>query len=121
MMLETTRLAGQNNLVVPTKAYESSTFSADVSFFNSAMDPSAPTYMATQQTVSPNIVSEASGRANALTKNITKSLRAMTDKSRYDEARKYPGQLSNALLLTSLLSKSLGKTAQCVDKLCNLQ
>ncbi|MBZ6456560.1 type III secretion system rspB [Pseudomonas fluorescens group sp.] len=35
--------------------------------------------------------------------------------------RKYPNDLSNALLMSNLLVKTLGKTTQCIDKICNLQ
>ncbi|MBK1710962.1 type III secretion system rspB [Marichromatium gracile] len=51
---------------------------------------------------------------------MTKSLRALSSKNKLEEARKYPGQLSDALLLTHMLSKSVGKTAQCIDKISNL-
>ncbi|KRP62518.1 type III secretion system rspB [Pseudomonas trivialis] len=51
---------------------------------------------------------------------MTTSLRALSDKNRFDEARKYPGQLSDALLFNSLIFKGVGETMKCVDKLCNL-
>ncbi|PTC30094.1 type III secretion system rspB [Pseudomonas aylmerensis] len=52
---------------------------------------------------------------------MTKSLRALSERGRIDEARKYPGHLSDAVLLTHIAVKSIGKSAQCVDKICNLQ
>ncbi|KAE9655863.1 type III secretion system rspB [Pseudomonas sp. PB105] len=35
--------------------------------------------------------------------------------------RKYPNELSNTLFMSQILVKSLGKTTQCIDKICNLQ
>ncbi|KAA8706385.1 type III secretion system rspB [Pseudomonas proteolytica] len=52
---------------------------------------------------------------------MTKSLRALSSENKFDEARKYPEQLSDTLLLTQMLVKSVGKTAQGIDKICNLQ
>ena len=38
-----------------------------------------------------------------------------------DAFREYPRELSNVALTTQLLVKSVGKTSQCIDKICNLQ
>jgi hypothetical protein len=45
----------------------------------------------------------------------------LSSENKFDEARKYPEQLSDTLLLTQMLVKSVGKTAQGIDKICNLQ
>ncbi|ONH54947.1 type III secretion system rspB [Pseudomonas cedrina subsp. cedrina] len=52
---------------------------------------------------------------------MTRSLRALGGTDKLDEARKYPSQLSDALLLQHMLTKCVGKTAQCIDKISSLQ
>ncbi len=120
-MLGKIRSAENDDFDKNSSTYESSTFSKEVNFFSSAVGTSSSSSTAIDPITLQNILSDASGRASALTSRMTKSLRALSDKNKFDEARKYPGQLSDALLFTSLISKSIGKTAQCVDKICNLQ
>ncbi len=100
---------------------ESSISRNDINFFASIMAPSASPTTATNYTTPQSMISEASGKLASVTQRMTKSLRALSGDNKFDEARKYPDQLSNTLLLTHVLVKSVGKTAQCVDKICNLQ
>lgn len=72
-------------------------------------------------TTPQSMLSEASERLTSVTQRMTKSLRALSSENKFDEARKYPEQLSDTLLLTQMLVKSVGKTAQGIDKICNLQ
>ena len=111
----------ENNLASAASAQDSSVSSTDVNFFASIMAPSMPANSTTTYTTPQSMLSEASGKLSSVTQRMTKSLRALSGDDKFDEARKYPDQLSDTLLLTHLLVKSVGKTAQCVDKICNLQ
>jgi hypothetical protein len=56
------------------------------------------------------------------TKNkIARDLSRLSKHIDREALRKYPNDLSNALLMSNLLVKTLGKTTQCIDKICNLQ
>ncbi|MGL5997341.1 MAG: hypothetical protein ACRC1I_12640 [Pseudomonas proteolytica] len=93
---------------------------SDVNYFASIMEPSAlPS--TTNYTTPQSMLSDASDRLASVTQRMTKSLRALSGENKFDEARKYPEQLSDTLLLTQMLVKSVGKTAQGIDKICNLQ
>ncbi|MBD8096305.1 type III secretion system rspB [Pseudomonas fluorescens] len=52
---------------------------------------------------------------------MTRDLSRLSKNTDRDALRKYPDDLSNALLMSHLLVKTLGKATQCVDKICNLQ
>lgn len=104
----------------PTE-YETTALSTDVNFFNAAVTPSSLSIHTTSRPITQNLLSETADKLNSVTDRMTKSLRALSSPNKLDEARKYPGQLSDALLLQQLLSKSVGKTAQCIDKISSLQ
>ncbi|WP_256657452.1 MULTISPECIES: EscI/YscI/HrpB family type III secretion system inner rod protein [unclassified Pseudomonas] len=95
--------------------------STDVNFFNSAMTPSAYTSPTVDQPTPKNLLTDTAGKLTGVTERMSKSLRALGSTDKLDEARKYPGQLSDALLLQLMLTKCVGKTAQCIDKISNLQ
>ena len=95
--------------------------STDVNFFNSALTPASLPNMAVSHFNPQTLFADAAGKLTSVTDRMTKSLRALSGTNKLDEARKYPGQLSDALLLTHMLTKSVGKTAQCIDKISNLQ
>lgn len=99
------------------KAQEASPLSSDVDFFNALLTPES----SASPVPSLSLLSEASNKLDSMTKNMTKSLRALTSKDNPEEARKYPIQLSEAVLLQHMLTKCIGKTAQGIDKICNLQ
>lgn len=121
MIIEDIQFTQSNHLNGTPSAHEPSVSSTDANFFNSLLAPSSLFNKETSHTGSRNALFEASDKLNSVTKDMTKSLRALSDRERYDEARKYPGQLSEAALLTHILVKSVGKSAQCLDKICNLQ
>jgi hypothetical protein len=95
--------------------------SIDINFFNSLIAPSSFPNKKPSYTETRSALFEFSNKLDTLTKNMTKGLRALSDRERSDEARKYPSQLSDSVLLTHVGVKSIGKSAQCVDKICNLQ
>lgn len=104
-----------------TKDQESAPPISDVDFFNALLPPQAFASTAISTAPSMRLLSEASNTLDSMTKNMTKSLRALTSKDKHEEARKYPSQLSDAVLLQHVLTKCVGKTAQGIDKICNLQ
>lgn len=110
-----------NVLPVPRAAYETTDLSTDVNFFNAAITPSLFSNHAASSPVMQNLLTETAGKLSSVTDRMTRSLRALSSPNKLDEARKYPGQLSDALLLQQMLSKSVGKTAQCIDKISSLQ
>ncbi|MRU54491.1 type III secretion system rspB [Pseudomonas gessardii] len=52
---------------------------------------------------------------------MSRSLRSISRNADKDELAKFPNQLSSSLFLSQIMVKSLGKTTQCIDKICNLQ
>lgn len=100
--------------------YDTPNLSSDISFFNAMMLPSSQP-STTGAATSPNLLSEATSSLNSMTNRMTRSLRALGSKDKSEEARKYPHQLSNAVLLQHMLTKCVGKTAQGIDKISNLQ
>ncbi|WP_025856544.1 EscI/YscI/HrpB family type III secretion system inner rod protein [Pseudomonas sp. CHM02] len=92
----------------------------DVNFFNAMMPPSLQPGT-THPAHSQNLLSEAASTLNSMTNRMTKSLRALGSSDKYEEARKYPEQLSQAVLLQHMLTKCVGKAAQGIDKISNLQ
>ncbi len=110
-----------NYLTETSTLPESLSSSTDVNFFNSAMAPPSRPNLRVSLPSTPSLLSEAVGKLSTVTDRMTKSLRALSSPNKLEEARKYPGQLSDALLLQQMLSKSVGKTAQCIDKISSLQ
>ncbi|MDO4235369.1 MULTISPECIES: EscI/YscI/HrpB family type III secretion system inner rod protein [Pseudomonas] len=117
MIVESIRDKGLGTLQT---THDTPVLSSDVDFFNSMMLPS-PVASAPSPAQSPNLLSEATDTLNSLTHRMSRSLRALAGKDKSIEARKYPHQLSNAVLLQHMLTKCVGKTAQGIDKISNLQ
>lgn len=113
--------AENNDVADSTSTQDSLTSSTDIDFFASIMAESAFTSTQASYTTPLNMIFDASGKLASMAQQMAKSLRALSGEDKFDEARKYPGQLSDTFLLTHFLVKSVGKTAQCVDKICNLQ
>ncbi|SDT65973.1 hypothetical protein SAMN04490182_6256 [Pseudomonas cedrina] len=85
------------------------------------MIPSSLPNITASLTSPRNLLKEAAGELTSVTNRMTRSLRALGGTDKLDEARKYPSQLSDALLLQHMLTKCVGKTAQCIDKISSLQ
>jgi len=98
-----------------------STSSTDVDFFNSTLERSSPASTATSKPGATNLLAGASEQLINSTNRLNKSLKAMSNDASLEDFKKYPKELSNSLLLSQLLVRSLGKTTQCIDKICNLQ
>ena len=110
-----------NEINSTSSAHDPFTSNIDINFFNSLIAPSSLLNKEIIHTDTKSTLSEVSNKLDTLTRNMTKGLRSLSDRERSDEARKYPSQLSDAVLLTHIVVKSIGKSAQCVDKICNLQ
>jgi hypothetical protein len=52
---------------------------------------------------------------------LTKGLRAYSTGNKEKDSANYAGNLSDTMLLTQVLTKSVGKTAQFLEKISNLQ
>nr|WP_314560918.1 EscI/YscI/HrpB family type III secretion system inner rod protein [uncultured Pseudomonas sp.] len=108
------------DLNTPQATHDALDLKSDISFFNSMMPP--PSQPGTTSPAhSQNLLSEATNTLNSITKRMARSLRAVGNTDKFEEARKYPHQLSNAVLLQHMLTKCVGKTAQGIDKISNLQ
>lgn len=121
MFIGRVRSAEHDHLSGSSSAQDSPISHSDVNYFASIMEPSTLPSTPTNYTTPQSMLSEASERLTSVTQRMTKSLRALSSENKFDEARKYPEQLSDTLLLTQILVKSVGKTAQGIDKICNLQ
>ncbi|MFL1391592.1 EscI/YscI/HrpB family type III secretion system inner rod protein [Pseudomonas tritici] len=116
-----------NSLIAPTdiksvvQSSERSPSSTDVDFFSSQLErPISINSMAAQ----PETMTLLTNAAAALdiTKNkIARDLSRLSKNTDREALRKYPNDLSNALLMSHVIVKTLGKTTQCIDKICNLQ
>lgn len=92
---------------------------SDADFFRSALAQSSQPITTPFQ--SSNILTTASSELTRTTDQLKKTLIAISKKGNDEMLGKFPNQLSNALFQSQLLVKSLGKTTQCIDKICNLQ
>lgn len=92
----------------------------DVNFFVSSLGLPDPGRRAAQDTPAPNMLSELGEQLSQATDRVTKGLRAFSKGGNLKEMRDYPSRLSETTLLTQVMVKSISKTAQSVDKICNL-
>ncbi len=122
MQIKTVFSAGHDDASSANRSVEySPTPSADIHLFTSALaQPTAPT-AATHRADKTNLLADASDALTQSTERMSKSLRALSKKNNERAMRDYPSQLSNTLLLTHILVKGVGKTAQGLDKISNLQ
>lgn len=100
---------------------EHSASTADVDFFTSTLQRSTPTTAVTADNGSSTLLGEVSRHLRATESRLTRALKSSTKGVDMDEFKEYPRELSNAVLTSQLLVKSLGKATQCIDKLSNLQ
>lgn len=100
---------------------DSSTSKADIDFFTSTLEHSKSPIHVTATASGPSVLIEASNQLIKATDRISRSLRSISRNADKDELAKFPNQLSSSLFLSQIMVKSLGKTTQCIDKICNLQ
>lgn len=94
---------------------------SDISYFSALLAPS--TQMSTTQTKSdtPNLLTEVSDLFNKSKERTARRFKAVSSNKNLNELRKLPAEFSQTILTAQLLVKSLGKTTQAIDKICNLQ
>ncbi|MFC6336524.1 type III secretion apparatus protein RspB [Pseudomonas sp. CCM 7891] len=103
------------------KTPDSLTSSTDVDFFTSTLERSSPPITATVTAGASSLLTGASEQLINSKNRLNKSLKAISKDANMDELKKYPKELSNSLLMSQLLVKSLGKASQCIEKITNLQ
>lgn len=106
---------------VSNVTHDSSTSKADIDFFTSTLEHSKSPIHVTATANGPSVLIEASNQLIKATDRISRSLRSISRNADKDELAKFPNQLSSSLFLSQIMVKSLGKTTQCIDKICNLQ
>ncbi|WP_256353033.1 MULTISPECIES: type III secretion apparatus protein RspB [unclassified Pseudomonas] len=121
MRTEGNTSSGRNSFHPGDGSTDFSASSTDIDFFNSTLEHASPTMTATTKPGATNLLADASEQLIHSTNRLNKSLKAMSKDASLEDFKKYPKELSNSLLLSQLLVRSLGKTTQCIDKICNLQ
>ncbi|NWE13098.1 type III secretion apparatus protein RspB [Pseudomonas yamanorum] len=102
-------------------AREPSASTTDVAFFTSMLEPSTARSAASVNNSVSTMLTETSNHLTAAKSRLARALKASTNGLDADTLRKYPRELSHTTLTSQLLTKSLGKATQCIDKICNLQ
>ncbi|WAT29578.1 EscI/YscI/HrpB family type III secretion system inner rod protein [Pseudomonas sp. GXZC] len=95
--------------------------STDVDFFTSELERPVSTKPMAAQFETMSLLANAATAIDTTKNKITRDLSKLSKNIDREALRKYPNDLSNALLMSHLIVKTLGKTTQCIDKICNLQ
>ncbi|MCS4247210.1 MULTISPECIES: EscI/YscI/HrpB family type III secretion system inner rod protein [unclassified Pseudomonas] len=93
----------------------------DVDFFTSSLNRPGATTTRVDNPAGPSLLAEAGQHVKALESRLAHALKSTNKGSDPDDFKQYPRELSNVVLTSQLLVKSLGKATQCLDKICNLQ
>ncbi|MBO0492091.1 EscI/YscI/HrpB family type III secretion system inner rod protein [Pseudomonas sp. Marseille-Q1929] len=104
---------------VGTRAHSTST--TDIGFFTSSLERSALPVARADNNQRPTLLAEAGQHVKALESRVAHALRSTNKGADPDDFKQYPRELSNVVLTSQLLVKSLGKATQCIDKISNLQ
>ncbi|WLG40257.1 type III secretion apparatus protein RspB [Pseudomonas rhodesiae] len=113
--------------IVPTghkslvQSFDHSPSSSDLDFFASQLERPTSKSRVTVQLETMGVLTNAATAVDITKKNITRDLSRLSKNIDREALRKYPNDLSNAMLMSHFIVKSLGKTTQCIDKICNLQ
>lgn len=93
----------------------------DAHFFESEMEHSIRAFNTAAPTNISNILTDASALLVKSTNRMSRGLKAFNSSNNEKEKLNYSTELSNTMLLTQILTKCAGKTAQRVEKISNLQ
>lgn len=93
----------------------------DAHFFESEIEHSTRAVNTAAPTDSSNILTDASALLVKSTNRMSRGLKAFNTTNNEKEKLNYSTELSNTMLLTQVLTKCVGKTAQSVEKISNLQ
>ena len=122
MQIEELGFSAQNHsLDNATTLQGRSASSTDIGFFTSLLERPAQPVARTGSEQGPTLLTEAGQHVKALESRLVKSLKSTNKGSDPDDFKQYPRELSNVVLTSQLLVKSLGKATQCIDKISNLQ
>ncbi|WP_256673711.1 MULTISPECIES: type III secretion apparatus protein RspB [unclassified Pseudomonas] len=121
MLIANYEIMEHADLYKPIKTPDHATADTDISFFSSQLGHSTSSRIAAEKLDSSNLLIAASEQFDTTKAKITKQLKTLSKQIDRDAMRKYPNELSNTLFMSQILVKSLGKTTQCIDKICNLQ
>ena len=108
----------QNSLTARKPPAQATQHSEDVSFFSSQLEPSMQRVTATP---SSNALTDALHLLDKAKSGMSKGLKDFNNEFKEKNRFNYASHLSNSLLLTQTLVKCVGKGAQCLEKVSNLQ
>ncbi|NVZ49883.1 type III secretion apparatus protein RspB [Pseudomonas sp. B6002] len=111
----------QNGLEEAVNTPSHSASNTDVDFFTASLNRSGATTTRVDNPPGPSLLTEAGQHVKALETRLAHALKSTNKGSDPDDFKQYPRELSNVILTSQLLVKSLGKATQCLDKICNLQ
>jgi hypothetical protein len=111
--------APHNNPEDAARTQGHSTSNTDIGFFTSLLERSALPVNRADTTQRPTLLAEAGQHVKDLESRLAHALKSTGADP--DDFKQYPRELSNVVLTSQLLVKSLGKATQCIDKISNLQ
>ncbi|WP_439863264.1 hypothetical protein [Pseudomonas antarctica] len=118
MRIERNLTSGNDAPHTPFKTQESNLQRDDASFFSAQMESSARPVTASSPS---NLLTDVSNQLIKSTTGMSKGLRAYSTGNKEKDSANYAANLSDSMLLTTVLTKSVGKTAQFLEKISNLQ
>lgn len=121
MRLERNLMSGNDGAQTSFKAQDPTLAREDVSFFSSQMEGSTRPVAASSTSPGSNLLVDASNYMDKSKSGMSKGLTAMSKGDRQKDKDNYSSNLSDNMLLTTVLTKSVGKTAQFLEKISNLQ
>ncbi|WP_460131632.1 EscI/YscI/HrpB family type III secretion system inner rod protein [Pseudomonas sp. S1_E04] len=121
MRIETFQASENNRFESGYKTREQTASTADAGFFTSMVEQQAPTQALSSSSSSRTTLSETAQQLKLTENNLVRLLKSSRKGTDMEEFTEYPRELSKAVLTSQLLTKCLGKTTQCIDKLSNLQ
>ena len=108
----------QNGLTARKPPTPSTHHSEDVSFFSSQLEPSMQRGTAAP---SSNALTDALQHLDKAKSGMSKGLKDFNNEFKEKNRLNYASHLSDSVLLTQTLVKCVGKGAQCLEKVSNLQ
>ncbi|UII72263.1 type III secretion protein [Pseudomonas sp. HN11] len=100
---------------------EQSTGGTDASFFTSLFEGPHPTGTVFAKPEVSLLLTKASKHLSNSRNGFAKIIRSTKKGIDVEIIGNFPRELHNAQLTTQLMVKTLAKTIQCIDKLCNMQ
>ncbi|NWA65560.1 EscI/YscI/HrpB family type III secretion system inner rod protein [Pseudomonas reactans] len=97
-----------------------STSNTDAGFFSSMLEQSKPNGVSSAPH-SPMMLTEVAQQLKSKESRLVRALKSTNKGADPDDFRQYPRELSNVVLTSQLLVKSLAKATQSIDKISNLQ